>query len=262
MTSYVQGVPCWADLSALDQARAKAWYAGLFGWEYEDTPLDETGANVYSMAASNGAPVGGMYTQPDDQKQRGTPPHWLVHLAVDDADAIAARAPELGGTVRWQPFDISAAGRMSIIEDPAGATVALWQAKEHAGAGLKNAPNSIVWCELLAADPDRATAFYTELLGVTAETTSMEYGAYTVLSAGGEAVAGVMAMPQHLRERNVPAHWSVYFQVEDVDAAAAAVEASGGQTALAPMDVDGTGRIAYLLDPQGAGFGVMAPAPQ
>jgi predicted enzyme related to lactoylglutathione lyase len=56
---------------------------------------------------------------PDDQPD--TPPHWSVTFAVDDADATAAKATELGGTVIVPPFDAPWV-RMTIINDPQGAT--------------------------------------------------------------------------------------------------------------------------------------------
>ena len=190
-TSHAQGTPCWVELATTDQAAAKAFYADLFGWDYEDSPIDETGDVFYSMAMTGGAFVGGMYEQPEDQREAGIPPHWMIHIAVDDVDAIAARVPGLGGTVGAPPFDVFNAGRMSIISDPAGAYVALWQAKRHIGAGVKSEPNTIHWCELLANDPDAVTAFYTELLGMDSETMTMDQGGeYTIFLSGGAAWPG------------------------------------------------------------------------
>jgi predicted enzyme related to lactoylglutathione lyase len=56
---------------------------------------------------------------PDDQPD--VPPHWGLTFAVDDADAIAARAAELGGRVIVEPFDAPWV-RTAVIADPAGAT--------------------------------------------------------------------------------------------------------------------------------------------
>jgi uncharacterized protein len=55
---------------------------------------------------------------PDDQPD--TPPHWSVTFAVDDADAAAAKATELGGQVIVPPFDAPWV-RMTVIADPQGA---------------------------------------------------------------------------------------------------------------------------------------------
>ena len=55
----------------------------------------------------------------DDQP--GIPAHWSVTFAVDDADAIAAKATELGGKVVVPPFDAPWV-RMTVVTDPQGAT--------------------------------------------------------------------------------------------------------------------------------------------
>ena len=59
------------------------------------------------------APIG--HDQPD------TPPHWNVTFAVDDANAIAQRASELGGQVIVPPMDVPWA-RITVSADPQGAT--------------------------------------------------------------------------------------------------------------------------------------------
>ena len=44
--SYVQGKPCWVDLATTDQDAAKSFYAELFGWAYDDNPMDPSGTNI------------------------------------------------------------------------------------------------------------------------------------------------------------------------------------------------------------------------
>jgi predicted enzyme related to lactoylglutathione lyase len=78
------------------------------------------------MVAEMGGPAGfedvvaSLNPIPDDQPD--VPPHWSVTFATDDADATAAKAAELGGTVVVPPFDAPWV-RMTLIADPAGATV-------------------------------------------------------------------------------------------------------------------------------------------
>jgi predicted enzyme related to lactoylglutathione lyase len=55
------------------------------------------------------------------------PPHWLAYLGTDDVDASTARAKELGATVFVEPADIPGVGRFSVLQDPAGATFALFK---------------------------------------------------------------------------------------------------------------------------------------
>lgn len=257
---YTQGVPCWVDLATTDQAAAKTFYGGLFGWSYEDVPMDQEGQQHYSMALLAGRYAAAVFTQQQEQRQMGIPPCWNVHLTVEDVDAAAGRAGELGGKVVMAPVDVFDAGRMAIISDSTGGVVTLWQPRRHGGAGVKYEPGAIAWCELMTTDPDAAASFYTALLGLDTDRQTMEHGVeYTVLMAAGEPAAGIMALPDELRAMQIPPHWNVYFQVADVDATVAAVTAAGGAVNMPPTDIATVGRVAFVRDPQGAGAGLMTP---
>ena len=84
---------------------------------------------------------------------------------------------------------------------------------------------------------------------------------YTVYMAGEVPVAGTMEMPAQVREMNIPSHWSVYFDVDDVDETYNKAMSMGGHEALPPTDIADVGRLAFVLDPQGAGFGLITPLP-
>ncbi len=259
--SYKQGTPSWTDLATTDQDAAKSFYSDLFGWTYEDNAMDDMGGMVYSMAVSNESYAGAIFTQMDQEKEMGVPPHWNVYMSVEDVDALATQVSEHGGNVLAGPFDVYDAGRMIAATDPTGAVIALWQAKRHIGAGVQGEHGSIAWCELLTSDPAKAIKFYEGLLGVGSDTyPNMDGGEYHVLTVDGMGVAGVMQMPENLSAQNVPPHWSLYFQVNDVDAELEKVTASGGQVVLVPMDIPDVGRIAFFMDAQGAATGLMTPA--
>jgi hypothetical protein len=56
----------------------------------------------------------------------GVPNHWHVYFGAADADATAARAAELGGSVLVEPFD-TPVGRMAVLGDPQGAVFSIIQ---------------------------------------------------------------------------------------------------------------------------------------
>lgn len=112
---------------------------------------------------------------------------------------------------------------------------------------------SFFWYELMTSDTKAAEAFYTAVVGWTGA--PYEGGDYTVLSASGAGVGGIMAAPQ-----GVPPHWIGYIHVDDVDAAAASAEQAGGKVQKPAWDVPGVGRMAAISDPQGAGFMLMTPS--
>jgi predicted enzyme related to lactoylglutathione lyase len=126
-------------LNTRDVDGAKSFYGSVLGWR---TLTLEGGAEMWTLPgygdhleqgnpdlrkemAEAGAPAGfedvvaTINPIPDDQPD--TPPHWSVTFAVDDADATAAKATELGGTVIVPPLDAPWV-RMTVLADPQGAT--------------------------------------------------------------------------------------------------------------------------------------------
>ncbi len=123
-------------------------------------------------------------------------------------------------------------------------------------ASLQGTP---CWYELSTTDLDAAERFYAAVLDWSFADSGMEGFTYHLASTGGDRVAGAMVTPPEAG--GVPPHWLIYFAVTDADAAAAATTAAGGAVHMPPADIPGTGRFAVLADPQGAAFGVLAPAP-
>ena len=108
------GSPIWHELSTPDPARAREFYAEVFGLEIGD-PLP---GFDYTTIKVDGQDVGGIYLVPDAQ------PAWRVYFAVADTDATTAIADSNGATVITQPND-TPFGRMAVIQDPQGAVFAL-----------------------------------------------------------------------------------------------------------------------------------------
>ena len=252
--SYAQGTPSWVDLQTTDQAAAKAFYGGVFGWTYDDQPMD-AGA-VYSIAKIGDGQVAAIAPQSPELKAAGAPPMWNTYLAVDSVDDATAKVGPAGGTVAMEPFEVMDAGRMSFVLDPSGAPVALWQANQHIGASLVNEPGTVTWNELITDNP-AAVPFYEQVLGVTTTTMEMGEDKYTMFQVGGKEVAG--SMPPQMA--GVPNHWQVYFAVADADAAAAKIKQLGGSVMVEPFDTP-IGKMAVVADPQGAVFSLFqAPPP-
>ena len=251
MDSYAPGTFCWADLGTTDAPAASRFYRALFGWTAEDRPM---GADAfYTMFQLEGRPVAALYPQ------EGAPqaaPHWLSYVSVACANEGASRTRALGGTVLMDPFDVLDVGRMTLVQDPTGAVVALWEPRRHAGAGVVGETNAMCWNELGTTDPERAGAFYQSLLDWSAETRAIGAVSYTTFTAGGETRAGMTAIEPSWGR--VPAHWLVYFSVSDCDGTVALCQSLGGGVRMAPADAPGVGRFAILADPQGAVFAVIA----
>jgi predicted enzyme related to lactoylglutathione lyase len=127
------------DLHTRDAEGAKSFYGAVFGWETLGLPggfqmwilpgygdhLEKGDPDLRKRLGEFGGPEGfedvvaSIVPIGDDQPD--TPPHWGVTFAVDDADAIAQKATELGGTVIVPPFDAPWV-RATVVADPQGAT--------------------------------------------------------------------------------------------------------------------------------------------
>ena len=254
-TSYAQGTPNWVDLQTTDQAAAKTFYGGLFGWQFDDQPMSE--GLDYSMALKDSEVVAAIAPQSPALAAQGVPPTWNTYIAVDNVDAASEAANRAGGRVLMSPFDVMDAGRMSVVADPTGAVVCLWQARQRIGATLVNEPGTLIWNELLTDDGQAAADFYAAVFGLASELSDMGGSPYTLLKVGDDMVGGSMPPPME----GIPNHWHVYFAVEDIDAALAKARELGGNVVNGPMPTP-IGPMATLSDPQGAVFSLFAPSGQ
>lgn len=248
-TGYAPGTPCWTDIGT-DTEAAQKFYGGLFGWTAQEAgPVEETGG--YGMFLKDGKQVAGFGPQ-----QNPGPPFWTTYVSVDDADAIALKVKENGGQVVMDPMDVMSAGRMAVFQDPEGAFFSAWQPGEHIGAQVVNEPNAYSWNELNTRDLETAKTFYSAVFGWECVTQQVSDDmAYTEVKVEGNSAAGMMDMPPML-PASVPAHWLVYFNVEDTDATVAKAEKLGGSVMAPPMDIP-PGRFAVLSDDKGAVFAVL-----
>lgn len=118
-----------------------------------------------------------------------------------------------------------------------------------------------VWYELLTTAPEQAAQFYGAVIGWEAKEAGIPGVPYTLLSIGGESVAGLMDMPEALRSRDSKPVWLGYVGVDDVDKTASLATEQGGAVHKAPEDIPNVGRFAVLADPQGAFFALFKSQP-
>jgi predicted enzyme related to lactoylglutathione lyase len=240
------GVPCWTDLTAPDVDAAKAFYADVLGWSYQDTEAEYGG---YAIAQVHGAAAAGIGPRP-----QGASNGWTLYLASDDADKTATAITERGGRVLLPPGDVGPLGRMLIAADPTGASFGVWQAGTHIGAGVVNQPGGLSWEDLRSPNPDAARAFYVSVFGYRTELLPDAGPEYTTFALPGEE-APLGGMGGMMGADDQAAQWLVYFGVADAAAAVAAAERSGGSVLMPDFETP-YGRMAGLADPTGAVFWV------
>jgi len=113
------GAFSWNELMTNDIDGAKAFYTKMFNWELEDFDKEMP----YTVVKVEGQESAGMMSMPPEAGSM--PPMWGAYVTVDDVEASAKQAEELGGKILMEPRDIPEVGRFCVISDPQGATLSL-----------------------------------------------------------------------------------------------------------------------------------------
>ena len=239
----------WYELITTDMPAAKAFYAKVLGWGARDASTPDL---AYTLFTAAGALVSGLMDLPEDARKLGATPRWMGYVGVDDVDATADRIKRLGGAVYVPPTN-SNIGRISVVADPQMATLGLVEGLkpgQQPPADLDEA-GRVGWHELLAADLQKAFAFYSELFGwQKADAEIAPTDTYQLFSAGGQTIGGMLTK----RPVEPVPYWLYYFNVGDIDAAAARVKTGGGRIFEGPLALPGGSWVARCTDPQGAFF--------
>ena len=237
------GAFVWEELQSADPAKAVPFYKELVGWGTREWPLPDGG--VYTLIGPEGAWVAGV--QSHCEQETGPFQGWLSYVNVDDVDAAAARARELGGRVVAEPHDIPEVGRSAVLADPEGALFALMRFAQPS-EDPEDPRGSFCWRELMVRDVEKAQAFYAGVLGWSAQAMEGMDG-YWMFAAGERVVGGLMAIGAEMGP--APAMWTPYLTVDEVDRQAERATQLGGKLCLSPTDVPGVGRFCIVTDPAG-----------
>ncbi len=249
------GSPCWTDLWTSDVEGTRRFYSELFGWVAGD-PDPEFGG--YFIFSKDGTDVAGcMGDMGPDLPANDT---WKIYLASDDLAKTVETAEARGAQVTVPIMPVGDLGLQAVLIDPTDATVGAWQAGTFPGFTVLEEAGTPSWFELFTRDHATALDFYSGVFGwnTTPVGDTDEFRYSTVQHPdGGEDLAGVMDASAFLPD-GIPAHWSVYWQVDDVGVAVAKVAALGGTLIAGPEDTP-YGQLASVADPAGAQFKLRTP---
>jgi predicted enzyme related to lactoylglutathione lyase len=251
------GAPCWIDLLTSDPERAQTFYARVFDWTVEE--MGEEYGNYVNFHRGDTVVAGMMANAPEF----GAPDAWTTYLWSSDAQATAEAVRAAGGQVLMEPSDVMDLGVVSVVADPTGAGIGVWQPRPaYDAVPARGETGTPVWRELHTRDHAAAVAFYERAFNWT--TTNMsdtDEFRYTVLvDDNGTQLAGIMDARNFLPE-GAPSTWSIYFGTDDVDATVATVQELGGAVVDAPVDTP-FGRLATVTDPVGTRFKLIQPPAQ
>jgi predicted enzyme related to lactoylglutathione lyase len=249
------GFPIWYELMTPDPDNASRFYDAVLGWRV-GPPMSED--LDYRLIDTGHGEVGGIMRMTPDMQAACVKPGWLFYIGVDDVDATVAKVEAVGGSVHRPPQTMGGVGRFAVVADPQGIPfyVMRGEVDELSHAWEANGLGKCGWNELTTPDQAGALAFYADVFGWSyPDRMAMgDLGDYVFVEAGGETIGAIMQRPADAP----PGGWQFYFRAADIDAAAAAVVASGGTVDMGPMDVPGDERIIVATDPHDAMFGVVA----
>ncbi len=234
----------WYELRTLDPVAARAFYAGVLGLEVAGDEL-----------VRSGAPVATVMALPPPARARGAPAHWLGYVDVDDVEATAARIAAAGGQALGPMRQVDGGARV-ILRDRFGAVLGL------RGDRARTSDHLVGWHQLNVVEREPAWAAYTAMFGWDARAVvelSADFGPVQQFAwdPSGEVVGGVVASA---RQAHVHTHWAMFMAVAELASALDAVGSGGGRVAYGPTSTPSGAQIAYCEDPQGAAFGLIAPA--
>jgi predicted enzyme related to lactoylglutathione lyase len=267
---YPAGVPCWVETSQPDPEAAASFYAGLFGWQFEDVATADAPGPYFIGRLRNKDVAAVAPVAPG-----GSPTAmWNSYFWVDSADETVGKVSEAGGRVLAEPFDVGDSGRMAVMADPSGAVLSVLQARAHRGAQLVNEPGTWVRNDLNTSNLEGVKPFYRAVFGWETRSVNFGSGEFTWFSLPGYGASLVEHDPElldrlekggapegfeeavsfvTLRNDEIPPHWSVTFAVDDADATADRAADLGGTVVAPPFDAPYV-RVTVIQDPQGAVF--------
>ena len=225
--------------------RPAAFYGALFGW------------NAEIGSPARGGWLRDVHAAGQDRR-RPRPADEHGHAAVLGRCTSRSRTPTTtlakatanGGTVIVGPMDVFDAGRMGVIQDPAGSFISIWQPQEHIGAELVNEPGTFTWNELAAADIAAAARLLHEGVRLGCR---RGRGRRELRRSSRSTAASCAARTRRVRASSRPGPSGSRSRTATPRAAKATE--LGGSILMPPNDMD-FGRGAVVADPTGAVFGI------
>ncbi|WP_033292474.1 VOC family protein [Amycolatopsis jejuensis] len=209
-----------------------------------DTP-DPGAAEAFYETLTYPAERAAVRVQVSPHRHPGTA-RWIVGFGVTDLAGAAGVCADLGAKV------VAGPDGSYLVADPQGITFELVGAEpapgEPAGRG------DVVLADVYTRDVETATAFYSAALRLRVDLLPDEPVDYTMLSAGGQHLAGVLDMTSFL-DPATEDHWMPYFHFPDIDAGIERATALGAWVVV-PRTASPTGDYALLQDSWGCLFGI------
>jgi predicted enzyme related to lactoylglutathione lyase len=243
---HLPGKFVWFDLFTMDMTAASNFYDALLGWDFQRTnEINPAVKTIYQ----NGKPIGNMIGRNGKPGQS----KWLAYMSVENVDAGIKIAQNNGGSEYKPAKDLPDRGRVAVIEDPQGATVALLTSPTGDPLDKPFVSNRWLGCELWTTNVDAAVSFYQKLAGYDVRLVDVNTKVqYKMLLKNGKRRGGVVSIPW----KNVKPEWIPYIVVDNALQTTIKAQELGGKVLIPPDMSVKEGHIAIISDPTGAVFGI------
>jgi len=227
----------WHDLLTDDVASSRTFYAGLFGWTYENR-------GNYTQILNQGNLIGGMMKiRPTvDSKAEAV---WLPSLSVANVDQSISYIKSKKAKVIKGPLEMKERGKGVLISDPQGAQLVLLDTKGGDPKDVTPQVGDWLWNELWTNTPKESYSFYRKLGGY--DSSKMKNG-YRLLSSKDKWRAGI----RDVSKEDIKARWVPAIRVSDLEETMTKAKALGGEVLVSPHKELVNGDVALITDNTGA----------
>ncbi|GJM62860.1 VOC family protein [Persicobacter diffluens] len=243
---YYPGQIIWRDLVTRDAQKAKDFYGGVFGWEFD--ALYKEGYQ-YLLVKNNGKPIAGIWGVPAKPEDSGD--EWISSVSVSDVKKTLNELQPLGAESIGKVIHLKGRGTSALIKDPEGAYISLIKSDSGDPANDIESNHGWIWTELWTNDLEKSKAFY-QNIGYTIEQVPGQAVAYWVLKNGDQQCAAMIQNPLD----NIRSLWVPYIKVANPHMICDKVKALGGDVIMKPQENIRNGSVGICADPQGAIFAV------
>ncbi|WP_375758557.1 VOC family protein [Corallococcus exercitus] len=241
----ILGRVVWRELTTPEPEKAKAFYADLFGWTYEEAA---PGAGTTLRLA--GQPLGAIR-----QAQRvGFGTGWVSFVSVDNVDASVVIASADGGGALPGLREVPGLGRVARVVDYAEAMLAAVKSPPGTPVPPKAEVGAFCWETLITPDVARAKEFYGKVFGWRMQSAA---DGSTVFAADSTPAGQVASAEESPDARQ---HWRTHLRVENLDATREHAVRLGAKVLVPRRAGPAGGSLAVLTDPTGVEFGLLEPA--